>query len=38
MPDIIVHYTAVGFGISLILFFIGQGARLLCEIIEHFAK
>lgn len=30
----IVQYIALGFGLSMLLYFIGQGCRCLCEIID----
>lgn len=35
MRDLIVYHIALGFGLSMLLYFIGQGPRLMCEIIDH---
>ncbi len=38
MIDIIVQHIGLGFGLSMIVFFYGQGVRCLMEVVEHTAK
>lgn len=37
MIEIIVTNTVAGFGLSLIVYFLGQGCRMLTEIVEDMA-
>jgi hypothetical protein len=36
MIDFVVSFISLGFGLSLMIFFVGQGCRFVCDMLLHY--